>query len=319
MIADDLSRPAILAPLYFKRLLVGLLIGVVFVGEVLLQRHLSQTTDRTAIQQEELGLLLQGAHLRPFLLGYQHLGADALWLRLIQVLGKRKTTPQDYQWLYHAMDVITDLDPQYDYVYQVGGITLAELAHRVDLSNRLLEKGLAANPGVWQIPFYLGFNHFFHLHNPAQAAEYMLRASKLPGRPPYLPLLATRLSAEAGNPEVALNFLAEMERQTYDFQIKERLDTRMKELVVERDVQMLQTAVNRYTKMTNHPPRHLGQLVSAGILSALPQEPFGGEYRYNAKSGEIVSSTHPERLRVKKRGQLPQMNPSPTTPSEREL
>ena len=312
MTAEDLPRPAIFELRHLKLLLISILVGLGFVGEVLLQRHLTQTTDRTAIQQEELGLLLQGEHLRPFLLGYQHLGADALWLRLIQVLGKRNNTAQEYQWLYHAMDVITDLDPQYDYVYQVGGITLAELAHRVDLSNRLLEKGLAANPGVWQIPFYIGYNHFFYLHDPVQAAEYMLRASKLPGRPPYLPLLATRLSAEAGNPEVALNFLGEMERQTYDVQIKAQLEIRMKELVVERDVQMLQTAVNRYTKLTNHPPRHLGQLVSAGILSALPQEPFGGEYRYNAKSGEIVSSTHPDRLQAKKDAQGPQVRVLPS-------
>jgi hypothetical protein len=293
-----------------KPLVIGILIGLIFVGEVLLQRHLTQTTDRTAIQQEELGLLLQGQYLRPLLLGYQHLGADALWLRLIQVLGKRKNTAQEYQWLYHAMDVITDLDPQYDYVYQVGGITLAELAHRVDLSNRLLEKGLAANPTVWRIPFYIGFNHFFYLHDPVRAAEYMLRASKLPGRPGFVPLLATRLSAEAGNPEVALNFLRAMEHQTNDVYVKEQLETRMKELVVERDVQILETAINRYTKMTNHPPRYLGQLVSAGILSALPLEPFGGEYRYNAKSGEIVSSTHPERLRVK-HGNLPQISVLP--------
>ena len=311
MTAEDLPRPAIFELRHLKLLLISILVGLGFVGEVLLQRHLTQTTDRTAIQQEELGLLLQGEQLRPFLLGYQDLGADALWLRLIQVLGKRKTTPQDYQWLYHAMDVITDLDPQYDYVYQVGGITLAELAHRVDLSNKLLEKGLVATPTVWQIPFYIGYNHFFYLHDPVQAAEYMLRASKLPGRPPYLPLLATRLSAEAGNPEIALSFLGEMWRQTHDVQIKAQLETRMKELVVERDVQMLQTAVNRYTKLTNHPLRHLGQLVSAGVLSALPDEPFGGEYRYNAKSGEILSSTHPERLHAKKDTQPPRVSVSP--------
>ena len=214
------------------------------------------------------------------------------------------------------MDVITDLDPQYDYVYQVGGIILTERGHRVDLSNRLLKKGLEANPTVWQIPFYIGFNHFFYLHDPLQAAEYMLRASRLPGRPPFLPLLATRLSAEAGNPEVALNFLGEMERQTYDEQIKEQLETRMKELIIERDVRILQTAVNRYTKIANHLPLNLGQLLSAGVLPALPQEPFGGEYRYDAKTGEVISSTHPDRLQAKVSRQLPQVTASPSSRGE---
>lgn len=311
MNSEVLYRPPILAPLYLKRLLVGLLIGVVFIGEILIQRQLTQTTDRAAIQQEELGLLVQGEYLRPLLLGYQHLGADALWLRLIQVLGKRKNTAQDYQWLYHAMDVITDLDPQYDYVYQVGGITLAELAHRVDLSNKLLEKGVVATPTVWQIPFYIGYNYFFYLHDDAKAAEYMLRASHLPGRPPFLPLLATRLAAEAGNPEVALTFLAEMERQTYDVQIKERLETRMKELVVERDVRILEDAVDHHAKTKGTLPLNLNQLVSTGILTTLPAEPFGGEYRYNIKTGEVSSSSHPDRLRAKK-GQMPRISISPS-------
>jgi hypothetical protein len=311
MSVEVLSRPAIFALLHFKLLLVGLLIGVVFAGEILIQRQLSQTTDRTAIQQEELGLLVQGQYLRPLLLGYQHLGADALWLRLIQVLGKRKNTSQDWQWLYHAMDVITDLDPHYNYVYQVGGITLAELAQRVDLSNKLLEKGLVATPTVWQIPFYIGFNYFFYLQDHAKAAEYMMRASKLAGRPAYLPLLATRLTAEAGNPEIALTFLREMERQTQDAQVKVQLETRMKELLVERDLRMLEDAVNRYAKTNGKLPLNLNQLTSTGILTTLPAEPFGGEYRYNTKTGEVSSKSHPDRLRAK-RGQLPTTSASPS-------
>jgi hypothetical protein len=281
-----------------------------------IQQDIDLHRNTTALQIEELRQLPRGEHLKPVLLGYHHLAADLLWLRVLQIIGARSVTSPEYEWLYHALDVITTLDPQYDYAYQVGGIILTEFAQRVDLSNRLYIKGIEANPNVWQIPFYLGFNYFFYLHDDAKAAEYMTRASKLPGHPLFLPFFATRLAAEAGNPEIALSFLGEMWRQTHDEQIKAQLETRMKELVIERDVQMLQTAVERYTQITNHPPRHLGELVSAGILSALPGEPFGGEYRYNAKNGEILSSTHPERLRIKKRGQLPQMNPSPTTPSE---
>ena len=46
-------------------------------------------------------------------LGYHHLGADLLWLRLVQVLGKKRNTADEYEWMYHALDVITTLDPQY--------------------------------------------------------------------------------------------------------------------------------------------------------------------------------------------------------------
>src|SRR5207249_3872391 len=158
----------------------------------------------------------QGEILRPVLLGYHHVAADLIWLRVVQMVGQLTNTAEEYEWLYHAMDVITTLDLQYVEPYQVGGIILSELGHRPDLSNKLLMKGLEANPAAWQIPFALGYNHFFFLQNYAVAADYMSRAAALPGRPPFVPLLAARLYAEAQNPETALSFLADRWRQTQD-------------------------------------------------------------------------------------------------------
>ena len=265
---------------------------------LLIQQQLEQSRDRTAIQIEKLAVLPPGDYLKPILLGYHHLGADILWLRLVQVLGKRSSTPQDYEWLYHALDVITTLDPLYTHAYQVGGIVLTELARRVDLSNRLLEKGLEGNPTAWQVPFFLGYNHFFFLLDYRRAADYMAHAARLPGHPPHTAQLAARLYAQAGNPETAMEFLDAMRRQTKDEHVKEVLEVRMKEVIIERDIRLLEEAVRRFTQRERRPPATLAELVGRGILRALPPEPFGGVYRLASKTGEITSSTHPERLRV---------------------
>jgi hypothetical protein len=229
-------------------------------------------------------------------------------------MGQRSVTAPEYEWLYHALDVITTLDPQYDYAYQVGGIVLTQLADRVDLSNKILEKGLEEVPAVWQIPFYLGFNQFFYLHDYAQAAEYMTRASRLPGHPPYLPFLATRLYAEAGSPETALTFLTAMWRQTQDEQVKDLLEYRMKEVIIERDIRILEDAVGHYREQEGHAPPTLSALVNRGILREIPAEPFGGEYQLNTTTGKLTSSTHPERLRVHRPGESRRTNPSPSPP-----
>jgi tetratricopeptide (TPR) repeat protein len=265
---------------------------------ILLQQQLDRRLDRTLIQTEQLGSLPPGKYLKPTLMGYHHLGADLLWLRLIQVIGQRSNTPKEYEWLYHALDVVTDLDPQYDYAYQVGGIILTNLANRVDLSNKLLEKGIESNPTVWQIPFYLGFNYYFYLQDPVRAADYMSRASRLPGRPPYLPLLATQMYAEAGNPETALHFLEAILSQSPDGWIKEQLETRIKEVMIERDIRMLEKAVSRYREREGHAPNTLRDLLLVGDITALPLEPFGGEYRLDSTTATISSTTHPERLHV---------------------
>lgn len=263
-----------------------------------LQQYIDDRTDRSTRQIEELAQLPRGEHLKPVLLGYHNLGADVVWLRLLQVLGKKRNTADEYEWIYHAMDVITTLDPQYDYVYYVGGVVLTNLANRVDLSNRLLEKGFKENPTVWNIPFLLGYNYYFILGDAAKAADYIAAAARLSGGPAYLPGLASRMYAEANNPETALQFLRALWQQTQDADTREVLEKRAKEIMIERDIRKLETAVQRFRSKQGSYPKALYDLILNGSLSQLPQEPFGGSYQLDSKTGQVRSSTHPDRLRV---------------------
>ncbi|WP_447984519.1 hypothetical protein [Nitrospira sp. Nam74] len=263
-----------------------------------LQETLDHRLNRTAIQVEGLARLPRGEYLKPAVLGYRHVAADVLWLRLVQVIGQKRNTADEYEWMYHALDVITTLDPRYTYAYEAGGTILTELAHRTDLSNRILEKGYEANPNVWRLPFQLGYNHFFYLADPGRAAGYIAQAARLPGGPAYLPGLATRMYAEAEDPEVALEFLAAMWAQTDNSYVKAELETRMKELIIERDVRHLERAVSRYRERNGAFPDRLQELVGRGDLGKVPEEPFGGAYVLDATTGKITSTTHPKRLRV---------------------
>jgi hypothetical protein len=283
--------------LLLKSSFVGIIV-ILFASIGWLQFHLDARHDRTVVQLESLAQLPKGQYLKPALLGYHHLGADVLWLRLVQVIGKKRNTEDEYEWMYHALDVITTLDLQYAYAYEVGGTVLTELAHRIDLSNRILEKGYAANPTVWRLPFQLGYNHFFYLADPSRAAGFIAQAARLPDRPAYLPGLATRMYAEAENPEVALEFLAAVWAQTDNTYAKAELETRMKELIIERDVRHLEHAVAQYHERNGTLPMQIHELLPKGDLDKMPKEPFGGEYVLDATTGTITSSTHPKRLRV---------------------
>jgi hypothetical protein len=283
---------------WLQRLIFGASACLALVSVLLLQYKLDQVRDRTAGQIQDLAQLPKGEYLKPVLLGYHHLAADALWLRLVQVIGQKRNTDDEYEWMYHALDVITTLDPQYAYAYQVGGTVLTELAHKVDLSNRILEKGAKANPNVWWLPFNLGYNYFFYLADPARAAGYIAQAAHLPGGPAYLPGLATRMYAEADNPDVALDFLAAMWAQTDNTSVKAELETRMKELIIERDIRHLEHALTQYRERKGAYPKRLQELAGIGDLGKVPEEPFGGEYVLDATTGTITSSTHPKRLRV---------------------
>lgn len=278
--------------------LAGLAGFLLLVGIGWLQGELDLRKDRIAVQIEALAQLPQGEHLKPALLGYHHLGADILWLDLVQVIGKQRNSADAYEWIYHALDVITTLDPHYAYAYYAGGVILGDLAQRPDLSNRLLLKGSEANPTVWNIPFLLGYNNYFLLGDPGKGAEYIMRAASLPDRPAYLPGLATRMAAEAGNPETALVFLEARLRETRDPEMREFFVNRMKEVMIERDLHVLERAVTVHQAAHRVLPATLQALVNEGILPGLPVEPFGGEYRLDSTTGSVSSSTHPDRLRT---------------------
>jgi hypothetical protein len=262
------------------------------------QLELDQRHDQRLDRLENLRFLPKGEVLRLALLGHQHLGADIIWLRIVQVLGEDVVGERDYEWLNHALDVVTTLDPQYIYAYDVGGTILAELAHRVDWSNRLLQKGSSANPASWRLPFILGFNHFFHLQDYVKAGEYMSKAARIPGRPYYVDTLAARLYVEGGSPTLALSYLESMLQQTTDPQLRSAYLERYKEVMIARDLLLFDQAIARYHRTRGRLPRSLSDLVHEGYLNTIPEEPFGGEYRFNTENGEVRSTTHPERLHL---------------------
>ena len=283
---------------HILRIAVTSVAGGLLASIVLLQQTLDRRIDGTAVRIEELAQLPRGEYLKPALLGYQHLGADLLWLRLLQVWGKKKNTDNEYEWIYHALDVITALDPQYAYAYYVGGVALTNYANRPDLSNHLLEKGHHNNPGEWNLPFLLGYNHYFALGDATKGAEYIGRAARTPGAPGFLPGLATRMHAEAGNPDVALQFLEALWKENPDLVVREKLETRAKEVMIERDLRMLERAVKQYHTQHLVSPKTLADLTTSGYLDRVPLEPFGGSYLLDAKTGQVTSSTHPNRLKV---------------------
>jgi hypothetical protein len=279
---------------------------------IVLRLVLEQGDIREFASNQHLVLLPKGEVLKPLVLGHTQVTADLIWLEFVQVLGSADVREEDYEWIRHALDVITTLDPQFVEAYDLGGVVLAELGKHVDWSNALLEKGMTSNPQAWRLPFLLGFNHFFHLHDYGRAAIYLSKAARLPGSPAYVPELAARLYVQADSPEVALEFLDTMQRESQDPRVVTALERRRKEVLIERDLALIKKAVGDHLASYRAFPSSLGQLVERGLLSSAPVEPFGGSYQYDPLSGEVISTTPLQGLRMKNPGRGPQVaNRSP--------
>ncbi len=249
-------------------------------------------------QFESLLYLPTGRFIKSAVLGFDELAADILYVKAIGYFGGHYLSDREYEWLYHILDVVTTLSPAFKDPYEFGAIILALEAGEIENSNRLLKKGIKHSPRYWRFPFYLGFNYFFYLGDYQSAAFYMERASRSPGHPAYLPSLTSRLYAEARNPEYAIEFLIEIYKGTEDEMIKKEIEVRIKELIIERDLNLLEKMVRRYVQLYNHTPLSLKELVKSNLIKYIPKEPFGGHYYIDEEAGLVRSSTHPERLGI---------------------
>ena len=250
------------------------------------------------VRAAELAYLPKGEYLRVAVLGYRQMAADLIWLKAVQHFGERKQTTEGYLWAYHAVDVLTDVDPKFSFAYQAAGIVLGVWANLPRESIALLTKGMRHNPEVWQLPFYVGYDYFYEVHDPVQAAKYLRIASELPGAPAYLPKLAARMTVEAGDPDAALEFLQRLYQQLQDERLRESLVQRMKEVVAERDIRFLEEGVRRYKSRYGKRPANLNDLVTKGIIQQIPEEPLGGVYQLKASDGTVASTGLSQRLRV---------------------
>lgn len=254
---------------------------------------------------QQLTYLPSGDYLRMASLGYRELAADLLWLQAIQMMGERKLSEDDGRWLYHAVDRITTLDPKFVRAYEAGSHALCILVVLPEESNRLLEKGMQHNPQEWKLPFFLGINYYFELGDDEKAAAAMARASSLPGAPDSLVRLAAKLFVSAKSPQQAVELLAKVYEETSDENVRKALEVRLKESIVERDLQMLEQAIGKFQAKYSRQPERLENLVGPGLLQELPKEPFGGRYFYEPTTGAIRSSEVAERMRipVRRRGE----------------
>ncbi|MDI3467539.1 MAG: hypothetical protein OJF50_006360 [Nitrospira sp.] len=255
--------------------------------------------ERNAVARaEQLAYLPKGEYLKLAVLGYRQVVADLIWLQAVQHIGAKRDTQLGYTWTYHAVDVLTDLDPTFVPPYQATGLFLGVLVGRHEEGVAILNKGIRHNPTSWQLPFLAGYISYYERCDPAAGGEFFRMAARVPGAPAYLPQLAARMTVESGDPSAALEFLDRFSRSVTDERVREALFRRMKEVVQEQDLRLLEESISRYRTRYGQAPAKLEDLMLHGIITRLPVDPLGGQYELNSLTGAVSASSTRERLRI---------------------
>jgi hypothetical protein len=243
---------------------------------------------------EDTSYVLPSPILKIVSLEFDGLASDYTFLKALVFFGstlERKERPRlkegEWRWIYNSLNASTDLDPYFFDPYYVAQAHLTWEGNMVRETNTLLEKGSRYRDWDWVLPFYLGFNSFYFLHEDDKASKYLMEASKRPYASPMLASLATRLAYKVKKTENAIIFLQEMIKGTDDESIRKQYETRLNAL---NAILFLERATTAYQERFKKMPEAVDDLTAKNIIKEVPKDPYGGKF-YIDKDGGVKTTS----------------------------
>lgn len=273
--------------------MVLLLLGFLGMAHVLLLDNASESR-RVLPQPLDSGYVLPSPILRVISGEFRGLVADIYFLQGLVAYGRtlerridEPAKEQVWQHVFCLLDAATDLDPYFFDPYYFANASLGRNPTMVPKINTMLEKGVLLRDWDWMLPFFLGFNNFYYLQDNAKAAEYLMLGARRPDAIPLLVTLAARLAYRDNRTENAIVFLRSILNKAKDKKTHELFKTRLEAL---EKILYLERAVAYYRQKFGYGPNELKDLVNCGILTGLPEDPYGGAF-FMAEDGSIQSTS----------------------------
>jgi tetratricopeptide (TPR) repeat protein len=236
----------------------------------------------------DAGLLYlpSGKYLKVAVLGFDNLAADLLYLWSIQFYGDKRIVSR-YQYLEHIYGIITDLDPAYIDAYVIGALIIGLEGQDVETALRILDKGMAANPDKWIFAANAGYFAWLDLHDYRLASAYFQKASQIESCPPPIRRLFGVMLEKAGDTRSSLEFWKEIYKTSDDKDTRRIARRFIRKLTINLDIETLTGVLNLYKKNMGRAPVSWQEMIQAGLLRAVPLNPDGDAYRYNAITEKI--------------------------------
>lgn len=158
--------------------------------------------------------LPSGTFIKQASLGYDQLAADLTWFSAVQYYGGYRKDYHDLAYFEGLIDIVTDLDPNFEFPYIFGAVVLSQDLSSFDRAIDLLRKGMANNPTSWRLPFEIGFLYYIDARNPDMAARYFDLASRVPGGNERAKRFAAFVYSKAGHRETSIRMWEELLEET---------------------------------------------------------------------------------------------------------
>jgi len=213
-------------------------------------------------------------------LEFKGVGSDILFLKTMTFMGARllaQAEPDREQWqrMARMLHLITELDGRFLDPYIFAQMFFPWQADMLDEANVLLLKAAKNLPNDYRPYYFLGFNAFYFQKNATLAAGYLRRAALSPNVPEYIKGLAARFILYGNDTYQGIVFLEQLLGETANEGAEMYLEKRLDAL---KKIYFLEQKVQDYVKIYNRNPASLDDLISAGILRNIPDDPYGGTF-----------------------------------------
>lgn len=238
---------------------------------------------------DELMYFPSGFALRALSVGFRVPMADLVWLRFIQYYGEHRMTDARFELMYHILDILTNLDPKFLYAYTLGGLMLTHDAERPDQAGDLLKKGMYLNPEEWRIPFIYAFVNYIFLKEYGIAQRYFRLATTKPDAPDMVKRWYAFITyLKIGDLKTSLALWMDLYNSTQNPEEKEIAAIYIQSIKMQMDIEFLSQKIQEFTQELGYPPSKISDLLNAGLIKELPEEPHGE--RYYIKDGKAHST-----------------------------
>lgn len=245
-------------------------------------------------KSEDTAYVIPSPILKVMSLEFKGLTSDIMFLRAIVFFGGllergniQETKKWEWRWIHDTLNASTDLDPYFYDPYYFGEAQLTWGPNMIREVNVMLDKGIRHREWDWMLPFFVGFNHFYFLQENDKASDYLMEASKRPGASSQLASLAIRLAYKGRRTENAIVFIEQMLKEEKNESVRKDFETRLEAL---KGILLLERAVGVYKDKFGIALFSLKDLITAGIIAQLPEDPYGGEF-YIDREGNIKTTS----------------------------
>lgn len=222
--------------------------------------------------------------------GDRNLAANIAAIRAL-VVNNFKMKPEEFAILAKVQDDVSWLNPGHEDNYYIAAAILPWQGE-VDAAQRILARATKVRRYDYQPAFFYAFNLLHFKGDAAGASAWMREAAE------FLPEGNNRLHMQnlaaiwldrVQDVDLAIGVVEAMAREAKRRDFREYLEKRVTRL---QSLKVLRNAQASYQQRFNRPLVAVQDLVTAGIITELPQDPFGFGFGMD-RSGRVALRNSP--------------------------